>query len=87
MQPGALLLAQMTGLPLVPLAFDTTRKITLKTWDRMIIPLPFGHVHATFADPVYIPRETRELAPYIEQLQQTMNRICADVEERVRQSK
>jgi len=78
-QPGALLLAQITGLPLIPLTFDTTKKKVLNTWDKMIIPLPFGHIYAKFADPVFIPRDTKDLAPYQQQLQETMDTICADV--------
>jgi len=78
-QPGALLLAQLTGLPLIPLTFDTTRKKVLNTWDKMIIPLPFGHIHAKFADPIFVPRDTKDLAPYQQQLQEAMDTICADV--------
>ena len=82
-QPGALLLAQLTGLPLVPLTYDTTRKKVLNTWDKMIIPLPFGHIHAKFADPIFVPREAKDLEPYRFQLQETMNSLCEEVCERV----
>ena len=82
-QHGALLLAQLTGLPLVPLTYDTTRKKVLNTWDKMIIPLPFGHIHAKFADPIFVPREAKDLEPYRFQLQETMNSLCEEVCERV----
>jgi lysophospholipid acyltransferase (LPLAT)-like uncharacterized protein len=78
-QPGALLLAQMSGLPLIPLAFDITHKIVLPTWDHTIMPLPFGHIYAAFADPLYIPREVRDLTPYLDTLQREMDYICAFV--------
>ncbi|GEM_PF-1710786 len=76
-QPGALLLAQMSGMPLIPLAFDITRKIVLPTWDHMIMPLPFGHIYAAFADPLYIPRAARDLTPYVDTLQLEMDYLCA----------
>ncbi len=82
-QLGALLLAQITGLPLVPLTVDMTKKIVLKTWDRMMIPLPFGRVYAMFADPMYIPRDAKNLTIYQQRLQETMERICAEVEAKV----
>jgi hypothetical protein len=78
-QPGALLLAQMTGVPLVILSYDISHKIVLRTWDRMIVPLPFGHVYAAFADPLYIPRDTPDLTPYMRIVQHEMDYLCAFV--------
>ena len=82
-QPGALLLAQITGLPLIPLTYDTTCKKVLSTWDKMIIPMPFGHIHAKFADPIFVPRDTKDLEPYRLKLQETMNNICAAAAKKV----
>ena len=79
-QPGSLLLAQMTGVPLVPVVLSATWKYELPTWDRMLLPLPFSHIHALFAEPLYIPRETKDLEPYREQLQKTMQTASAEVE-------
>ena len=76
-QPGALLLAQMTGIPVLPLAVGVKPCIRLHTWDRMVVPLPFARVHGVFAEPIYVPRKTRDLAPYIDRLQQTMRQIDA----------
>jgi lysophospholipid acyltransferase (LPLAT)-like uncharacterized protein len=39
---GVAQLAAVAGVPVVPVAARTTRRIQLKTWDRMHIPLPFG---------------------------------------------
>jgi lysophospholipid acyltransferase (LPLAT)-like uncharacterized protein len=39
---GAAQLAALSGVPIVPLAARTTRRIQLNTWDRMPVPLPFG---------------------------------------------
>ena len=78
-QPGALLLAQMSGVPLIPLAFDITRKIVLPTWDHMIMPLPCGRIYAAFADPLYIPRHVTDLTPYQDALQDDMDYLCAFV--------
>ena len=40
--PGVAQLAAVSGVPVVPVAARTTRRIQLKTWDRMQVPLPFG---------------------------------------------
>lgn len=41
-KPGAVILAGMAQVEVSPFAFSTRRRITLKTWDRFVLPLPFG---------------------------------------------
>ena len=79
-QPGALLLAQMTGLPLLPLACQASMRVHLPTWDRTIVPLPFSRIAIEFAEPVYIPRDTKDLTPYLHELQKTMDGLCAHLD-------
>jgi len=74
-QPGALLLSQMTGVPLLPIIYDATRKIVLNTWDKMIIPLPFSRIHVTLGDFIHVPREAKDLEPYQQKLQKIMDEI------------
>lgn len=42
--PGAVFLAQKTGIPIMPLHARYHRSIRLKTWDNFAIPLPFSRV-------------------------------------------
>ncbi len=42
--PGAVFLAQKTGVPIMPLHARYHRAIRLKTWDNFAIPLPFSRV-------------------------------------------
>ena len=79
-QPGSLLLAQMTGMPLLPLACRMTPCLTLPTWDRMTVPLPFCRVIGEFGAPFYIPRDAKDLVPYMRELQETMNRMGAHLD-------
>jgi lysophospholipid acyltransferase (LPLAT)-like uncharacterized protein len=61
---GAIYLAQLTGLGIVPVSYHLGWKICLKSWDRFQIPLPFSRVTVTFGEPLAVPRdasdETRE---------------------------
>jgi lysophospholipid acyltransferase (LPLAT)-like uncharacterized protein len=41
-KPGALAIAAMAGAPVTPVAWAVRRAIRLPTWDRFILPLPFG---------------------------------------------
>jgi lysophospholipid acyltransferase (LPLAT)-like uncharacterized protein len=39
---GIAQLAALSGAPVLPTSAQTTRRMTLKSWDRMVVPLPFG---------------------------------------------
>jgi lysophospholipid acyltransferase (LPLAT)-like uncharacterized protein len=55
--PGALQLAALAGVPILPVAARTSRRIQLKSWDRMAIPLPFGRAVAVFGPAIVVPRD------------------------------
>jgi len=40
--PGVAQLAALSGAPVLPCAAQTTRRWVLRTWDRMVVPKPFG---------------------------------------------
>ena len=54
---GAIALAQLTGLPLVAGVHNLNWKITLKTWDRLQIPLPFARCELVMGRIIQVPRE------------------------------
>ena len=63
-QDGITSLAQLTGLPIVPVALNLNWKISVKSWDRFQIPLPFARceviVGKTFRVPADVSEATRE---------------------------
>ena len=56
-QEGILVLAQFSGLPIVPMAYHLPRKKSLGSWDGFQIPLPFSRCHVTFDEPILVPRD------------------------------
>ena len=60
-QPGVLALAQLTGLPIVPVSYHASWKKTLRSWDRFQVPLPFARCEITFGEPVRIPRNATDI--------------------------
>jgi lysophospholipid acyltransferase (LPLAT)-like uncharacterized protein len=54
-KPGALLLAQMSGRPMLPMAYAASRAWRIK-WDRFVIPVPFSRVVIAIGPPRYVPR-------------------------------
>jgi hypothetical protein len=51
-KPGALVCAQRSGAKLVPLGVHASSAITLRAWDRFLIPLPFSRVDIVIGKPV-----------------------------------
>lgn len=60
LQPGVMSLAQVTGLPIVPVSINLEWKIQLKSWDRFQIPLPFSRCEVILEQPVIVPREATD---------------------------
>jgi len=65
-KPGALLLAQMSGRPILPMSYAASRAWLIK-WDRFVIPMPFARIAIAIGPPCYVPRVTD--APTLERLQ------------------
>ncbi len=53
---GIVVLARETDAPVVPLVSWCTRQIQFRSWDSMILPLPFGTVVMAFGKPTIVPR-------------------------------
>ena len=68
-KPGAILLAQMSGRPMLPLAYAASRAWLVK-WDKFVIPVPFARIAVAIGAPRYVPRVTDAAA--MEKLQVEM---------------
>lgn len=54
---GAILLAQLAGTPVLPLAVVPRRAWRLGTWDRLQVPLPFTRVAVAYGAPLFVSAE------------------------------
>lgn len=54
-QPGIIMLASRTGVPIVPLGVGFTWSWRAKSWDRFALPLPFSRVTAVAGAPLHVP--------------------------------
>lgn len=59
-QEGVTSLAQLTSRPIVPVSCDFRPKITLKSWDRFQVPLPFAKCIVRFGKPLRVPRNASD---------------------------
>lgn len=58
--PGMAQLAALTGARIIPCGVHISRAITLKSWDRMRLPLPFGRGVLVVGAPITVPRDNWE---------------------------
>jgi lysophospholipid acyltransferase (LPLAT)-like uncharacterized protein len=52
---GIVKLAQMSGRPIYPVAVATSRRITLNSWDRAVVSLPFSRGAIVAGEPIMVP--------------------------------
>jgi lysophospholipid acyltransferase (LPLAT)-like uncharacterized protein len=63
LQGGLVVLAAVTGAPVVPLGFAARPARRLASWDRFLVPLPFARAAVVFGKAATVPRDAdRELA-------------------------
>jgi hypothetical protein len=59
-QDGAIALAQLTGLPVVPVTYHLSWKYCLRSWDRFQVPLPFARCEWQLGNVIRVPREVTD---------------------------
>jgi len=59
-QDGVMSLAQVTGLPIVPVAINLNWKLRFKSWDRFQVPLPFARCEVVTGQAIRVPAETTD---------------------------
>ena len=79
---GALALARLSGVPIVPAAVSVRRRIVLGTWDRLIVALPFSRGAMVWGTPIAVPRDADDtmLAHLHDHFEQELNRVTAEAD-------
>ncbi len=79
-QEGVMSLAQLTGLPIVPVSYSLARKIRLKSWDRFLVPLPFSECVVVLGRSLRVPRDAtdEQRASLRRQLEDELREITED---------
>jgi len=60
--PGVARLASLSGAPVVPCAAQTSRRLVLGTWDRMVLPLPWARGALVCGPPIPVPAKGADAA-------------------------
>lgn len=85
---GGIVLAQISGRPLLPMAFAASRA-WLVSWDKFVIPWPFSRISIAVGEPVYVPRTLRiddeaALEPLQRQLESQLHALYRQAREGLR---
>ena len=78
---GVVKLAQMTGARIIPVSYNASRRLLLKSWDQFIVVKPFGRVHVAFGEPIQVPMrispaDRRGYADQVERTLHMLDRVC-----------
>ncbi len=78
LKPGVVQLARLSGRPVVPMAFACSRGHRFASWDRFLLPYPFGQGVFAFGEPLYfIKGEDPELfTARLTEAMETTNRLA-----------
>jgi len=74
-QPGAVSLAQLTELPILPVSYVLAHKITFQSWDRFMVPLPFTRCVVRIGQPIRVPPGDAALAEKRQELEQALQAL------------
>jgi len=55
-QNGIIELARRTGMSIIPLTFNASRKKIFRSWDRFLLPYPFSRGVFIWGKPLFVPR-------------------------------
>lgn len=61
-QPGVIAIARLTGKPIIPMTYSARPARRLNTWDRTMVPYPFGRALFSYGEPIVVPRHSDQAA-------------------------
>lgn len=85
-KPGPVLLAKLTGAPIVPFYIAVEDPWVLNTWDRLMIPRPFSRALMRVAKNIHVPSEASdaEIGRLHQEMQAALERVRKFADENVR---
>ena len=83
-QAGSILLASMSGRPILPMVWAATRYKAFHSWDQTVIPLPFCRIYFQYGEPLHVPKGVKgdDVEKYRLELEKRLNHIYETAWER-----
>jgi lysophospholipid acyltransferase (LPLAT)-like uncharacterized protein len=76
---GVIFAAQASGVPIMPVAYAAKKYKQLRSWDRMIIPMPFSRGVCLYGEPLVVPRRG-DLEEWRATVARTLNELSEEAE-------
>jgi lysophospholipid acyltransferase (LPLAT)-like uncharacterized protein len=75
-------IARLSGKPVIPVTFSASRHRRLKSWDRFILALPFGHIAFFAGSPIVLDKDADDTqqALYLQAIEKAMNEQLAQAD-------
>jgi lysophospholipid acyltransferase (LPLAT)-like uncharacterized protein len=82
-QGGTLFLAQRAGCPIIPLGISARPRLLVHSWDRYMVPSPFGRAVVVAGEPLRVPANLDEegLRRATEEIERAIDAVEARAEE------
>lgn len=82
MKNGALVLAQRTGAPVLPVSAAADRAWWFESWDRFLVPKPFTRVHIAYGEPIFVPPAagSDEIGTLARRVEMELNRLTEQLD-------
>ena len=80
---GTIILARMTGAPIIPISWGADRCWIFNSWDRFMIPKPFARISYYYGEPILVPHSTKvpDMEGYRKLLDERLNDITRRCDE------
>lgn len=80
---GTVVLARLSGAPVIPVTYAASRRRVMGSWDRFILALPFSRGIFIWGDPIMVPRDaTAELLEEKRmEIEDALNRLTREADE------
>jgi lysophospholipid acyltransferase (LPLAT)-like uncharacterized protein len=81
---GVVAVARLAGVPIVPASFGVDRRRVLATWDRFVVPWPFGRGVFVWGPPIRVPEDAdaAALEAARREVEDALNRVTGEADRR-----
>jgi lysophospholipid acyltransferase (LPLAT)-like uncharacterized protein len=81
--PGVAAVAMLAQASVIPVAYSVSRARFLRSWDRMLVPLPFSKGVMIWGEPIPPPADRSGVEVFSRDLEQRLDALCVEADRMV----